>query len=1680
MVQGTTGDTMRQTTKSFTLVSLMLLSAFSGLIIGTEEAEASQVVITEAVRIVDGGTASDAQTTVASDSEGNVHVVWTRNNQHLYYSMLSPRGETLIDATQITNPGLHKVWHPDMVIDDTDRIHIVWADKSGQYKIMYTSLNPYLSPMDGMAAEDSSISQIDDTILSMRAQDRDWPSIDVDSRGNLHIAWQDSYDELQMFFNQPQIYYTMIQPEFDAGNILTLFEDTLLTPIIGHKGHPDIVVDSNDLVQIAWDDTRGGKVELVFIVDTSGSMYSEWADVCTVIYGGNFAAGGYFQGLKPMLEEGNMTVYETIYGLGNTLPGAASSGNCATHNKNAGPRSTALGIQPGDDSGGIRKLPGTVYNGNTYSGYSGEDWGPGTNWACLSWKDAQGNVPGNPPTQDDHKWNPNATKIAIPISDEGPKDGDPAQQADDTTSIEEAHDNCVIAGVVPVGMYGQTYGGATGVQSHFKDLSQCPNGIQSTSARNCPANTIRSTSAGGQVYEFPSGTGGASSMALLVEAMVYISTNNSREIYMSVLDPYGKMDNDPSWTPGVSGTVAMNGNYIEDTGKGSEGHLVVVNDTRVTIDDAYSFHPSIGVDMEGNTHIAWMDGRDYGFEKDVNYEVYYTKLRLQGAGEFDGRDDGLSTYAIKKINDTPISNVETYAGLPQNAPWGGNSVFPSLLTDDQNQIHIAWVDSGNTSAGEEIQYVRLNHTNMEGDGLVALDPWEIVPITKWSSNKLGPNSGYKPSIGMPPAFSNDLGSGAHVAWSDTNKCNDQANNNRFTICYSHVLTGQVDVEFEEGETFYHVIEPGEQTIYNLSMNNSTPGPKDLVADTYGLNITGVPTNWTAALFFAENHTAIFPDTAIFLEGGESIRFYLRVRAPSIYQANGDELAEIRVDAKSYKDPAIRSEITTLTLMDVVHGIDLDASHSVADVEQGQTAIFSITITNTGNVADTFLFWDPQTLEGRQEWLLPFAWDVNFPMSVQLDPQQTVTKNLEINVPTSEDPGAFVILLKGWSAGEPIKSVEKGTYDILELGVFVSIRSSNNIMMNISDQSARVTPAPYMPAALEPNCHTFEIDVTKNFDSGDLVFSTPGTTESEDNWTIDVIFPTGLPLNPDGVSRPWIILNGDESRTHEVKVKICAPDDSIAGLGKAVTLKANLKGYPKISASKILQVDINHVYQLDTSIDLGENPELLVNPGESIILPTTIMNEGNGPDRFDYTLARVTDSAGVDVIWDIEVPRNALEELDVGSEQVFDVLMNIPQQVPAGDYTVVFNTYSEQSYPDASGRMTRLRDVTTLQVTVNEFYDMQISMDPTVENDVKTTAPGRIVRFVVNITNAGNVPDVPSLDNHTSTRTGSDLVWAETPGMGTLDGWGVSWKVLRQVGLDLESEEECVVTQSTASSFPADSCVYLEDINEWRLPEMMPYETYTMVAIVSIDPGAQLLTRSLGLKVVSMMGGMEDGGDHDESAAWDGDNLDSNEKIITVSLRAPDLEVRTAKQTGASSADVGDSIPIRIEIANVGNVHATNIEVILCEYDADDMRGEIRKNNNMCDEESIVMRQEIGAIDKPDDSQEDGRVVELYMLYPVTAGTKNVYVVVDPGNNIVEASEGNNVLRISDELGSSNPFLDVAGEVAGKVALPTMIVLLTFALFGVLFLVGKGRRADVKDRMAEQSSLKSVLGSEDSD
>ena len=81
----------RMKTNALMLTILMVLS--TTLIIPSEEVEAAEVVITDAVRIVDGGPMNERMVSMVADSEGNIHFVWSRNTQHLYYTMLDPRAD---------------------------------------------------------------------------------------------------------------------------------------------------------------------------------------------------------------------------------------------------------------------------------------------------------------------------------------------------------------------------------------------------------------------------------------------------------------------------------------------------------------------------------------------------------------------------------------------------------------------------------------------------------------------------------------------------------------------------------------------------------------------------------------------------------------------------------------------------------------------------------------------------------------------------------------------------------------------------------------------------------------------------------------------------------------------------------------------------------------------------------------------------------------------------------------------------------------------------------------------------------------------------------------------------------------------------------------------------------------------------------------------------------------------------------------------------------------------------------------------------------------------------------------------------------------------------------------------------------------------------------------------------
>jgi hypothetical protein len=414
----------------------------------------------------------------------------------------------------------------------------------------------------------------------------------------------------------------------------------------------------------------------------------------------------------------------------------------------------------------------------------------------------------------------------------------------------------------------------------------------------------------------------------------------------------------------------------------------------------------------------------------------------------------------------------------------------------------------------------------------------------------------------------------------------------------------------------------------------------------------------------------------------------------------------------------------------------------------------------------------------------------------------------------------------------------------------------------------------------------------------------------------------------------------------------------------------------------------------------------------------------------------------------------------------------------GEYKIVIEVYSEEAYPQTGPSSTKLRDTLVITVNVLEFHDMQISIDSTIDTDVKTAAPGQIIDFTVNITNAGNVEDTPALHNHTAFREDGEWVFNEEPGMGTLTDWTLSWAVvLNADNSQPEVEVECLELTTLDVNVVAenpDDCIYFTDSETFQMPTMDAYETITMRAILQISTNAKLDTRPIGLKVTSMNGGMmEELGDYDDSASWQGEMEDSNEQVVTIRLRAPNLEILEVEVgEKQNSAEVGEFIPVRVLVQNSGNVHATDVVIVLCQgQEAADIR------SNGCDEANVVFKQVIGAL-MPPDGTGDPTPIELYLLWPVDAGSHEVSVVMDPDNEIVESSENDNIKAVPSELESSNPLWDVTSAAIATYSLPVGILLLTLSLGGVVFMVGRGRTLEAKNRLAEQSSLLSVLGSEE--
>lgn len=1211
------------------------------------------------------------------DSQGNLHFVFTVSGMHTYYQMETSDGQVLINATQITNPGIHKVSHLDITIDDFDVVHIVWLDTSGSHKLTYTALKPLDVIANGTSFDDANLSYADDfKISAYNGSQMNEPALGVDDLGNAHVVWIDYYDPLGELFSTPQIYYAMLSINQNTSSAEYMIFPTMLTSTITYKGNPDVAIDANNRPHIVWDDSRNSEVEWVLIGDSSGSMFSAWGDFCVLMYGGNFASGGFHPGLKNILQGTDITLYETLYVLHNPIytPAFPDDGSCQPYNfVNQGIRSTPLDHL--DESGGLRYLSETVYNNQSFVGQAPEEnWGPGTNWACLSWKDTLGNIPGNASTALDHKWNQNAKKYVIPFSDEGPLDGDPSQQVDDTSSILEAHNNCVNAGVIPVGLLPPTYGAGQSIQSHMLDLSQCPNGVVSTFVRNCPGHSVNLTNAGGHVYEFPTNSPGPSRQ-LLTEALIHLAINNSREIQLTVLDPYHWMNTDPSFVIGNSADTLVNGTHVERLGS-----FVHIDDTLLTNDSSNSLHPSIDFDQDNNLHLAWMDGRAQQSLNGSVPEIFHAVYNIS-TNQTDGVPNGLNLSNITVYPPQVVSEVENNTGH-------ATSAYPSLLVSEDEKIHITWVDFANTSATHEISYVTFNQTDLSVN-----QSYSRYELSTWNSSK---------SVETPPHLFGSAGS-TYVVWTDSKHCNENQGLNVTSICYAELVQRNLEFTLKEYESSEKDAIPGQQIVFDFWLNNSVPTLDAQFDDIITIDTSILPQYWSTDLRFTNNQTLISDGDSLFIEAGGSHELSLYVETPSIYEATENETLLYEISAVSQTSPSLSDEIEMSVDVIVERGLEISSIANKFVISQGDSLNnIPIQVKSQSNVAETYRFFDAEV--NATEWNKPEHWSIDFPSHVNLEPDASVMLNLSVHVPAYQDAGNFTLYLSGWSdySGYSVQATFALSFEVIW-------EKNNHIFFEMKEHRE-------MHYAIVEDCFEFEFRATKNFGSGMLYFEVHGAENSE-SFTSN---PNAWNYSIENSSANTSVNGGMWYHEHQIPgewihLQVCAPSTQIASDYPVIEIKSVFEKSPEVNATLVLNFT-----RYQESIYLLSEPV----PQQRVFTPMVnlsgalVSNQYSGPVQIEFSTElstfylsgeEKTVFSQVNMYDNVVLPspQNFNLSIDISSKIVSKISSNLTVFVLISDEkSSTLETFSIEYFPDQD-RDGYSDDVDMFPLNASEWIDSDL-------------------------------------------------------------------------------------------------------------------------------------------------------------------------------------------------------------------------------------------------------------------------------------------------------------------------------------------------------------------------------------
>jgi len=194
---------------------------------------------------------SSSSPAIAIDSINLIHVVWhdydsKSGNYEIFYKRSADRGATWSTAKTLTWTSASYV--PTLAIDSDNTIHVVWkSEPPGNNEIYYTR------SIDGGATWSTT------KRLTWTSGNSYAPAIAISSSNTIYVVW---YDDTP---GNPEIYH---KRSTDGG--ATWSTAKRLTWTSGVSSSPAIVVNSFNVIYVAWDDDTPGNAEIYHIGSLGG------------------------------------------------------------------------------------------------------------------------------------------------------------------------------------------------------------------------------------------------------------------------------------------------------------------------------------------------------------------------------------------------------------------------------------------------------------------------------------------------------------------------------------------------------------------------------------------------------------------------------------------------------------------------------------------------------------------------------------------------------------------------------------------------------------------------------------------------------------------------------------------------------------------------------------------------------------------------------------------------------------------------------------------------------------------------------------------------------------------------------------------------------------------------------------------------------------------------------------------------------------------------------------------------------------------------------------------------------------------------------------------------------------------------------------------------------------------